>query len=204
MLERRETRRLAAAALLGAAIAGAGALAWADPPGAGRAPDPPGQASRKQWVFDVRYRGRVAEIASVHAVTLDKPQSTPRLMGRFAIELYVGPELLERARFNVPLTADPPEPNDRRPNARPTFGNVTTHLSITMADNPRAAYAIVVDRATGAEQRYWWPPEPDGRLVQVAPAADAGVDAPGDKASAPKASASAPTPPAPLVDAGPG
>jgi hypothetical protein len=200
MFERRQ--RLAAAVLLGAAIAAAGALAWADPPGPGRAPDPPGQASRKQWVFDVRYHGRVAEIGGVKAVTVDKPQSTPRLMGRFAIELYVGPELLDRARFNVPLTADPPEPDDRRPNRHPTFGDVTTHLAITMADNPRAAYAIVVDRATGAEQRYWWPPEPDGRLVKVAPAADGGTDVPAAPAPKPSASVPAPTPSAPPSDAG--
>jgi hypothetical protein len=104
-------------------------------------------------------------------------------MGRFAIELYVGQELLDRVRFDVPLAGDAPE----RPTSvllrRPTFDEgVTARLRVQMADNPRASWAKLVDRKTGAEERFLWPPEPDGRLVSLSaqsPAIDGGALADG-------------------------
>jgi hypothetical protein len=186
--------RLAGAALLGVALAGIAALAFADPSAdPGRAPDPPAHPSLTQWVFDLRVHDGMATVQRVHSVTLDKPASSARMMGRFALELYIGPELLDRVRFAVPLMADPADPADRRPNRRPTFGDVTTHVSVTMADNPRATYVVVLDRASGAEQRFWWPPEPDGRLVPMRPSSDAGTDG---------ASSASPQPAAPPADAG--
>ena len=193
-MARRLFPSLLSAALLGAMLAGAGALAHAqDPPKAGFAPDPPALARKKQWVFEVAYKDGKPKVERARAVTVAQSASTPRMMGRFALELYVGRELLDRVRFNFPLTGDPPEKSHRRTFGRPTFENVTTRLKVTMADNPRATRAQLVDRATGATQRLPWPPGEDGKLTpdplaptppQTVP--DAGPDAaspvPGDAA----------------------
>lgn len=169
--------RVALAALLGLALAAVGAAAVADPPGASRgaaadapvgggyAPDPVGSPSAKQWVFEVTYARKAASISRVRAVTLEKPAATARFMGRFAIELYVGRELLDRVRFDVPLTGDAPERPTNHLFRRPRFDEgVTTRLRVQMADSPRATHARLVDRLTGAEQRFEWPPGPEGQL----------------------------------------
>lgn len=166
----------------------------------GRAPDPPVRASTSQWVFDLGYTNRQLTIKRVAPATVKVPRGTARMMGRFALELYVGRELLDRLRFNVPLTADPPDPTRRRRTfARPTFENVTTRLRLSMAHSPRAAWLAVVDRATGEEQRFWWPPNADGTLKPMAPAPPAPASAARSALTpapspAPSTSASAPAP----------
>jgi hypothetical protein len=156
---------LVLAALLGAAL-GAGALAaLASPPAGGFAPDPVAKPSRAQWVFEMSARGGNVTIDRVKAVTFDKPAETPRVVGRFALELYIGRELLDRVRFNVPLMGAEATQGNRNNLPRPRFEqNVTAHVSARMADSPRAAYLLVVDRETGDTQKFLWPPEKDGRV----------------------------------------
>jgi hypothetical protein len=175
----------AVALVVGLSIGAAGLFAFAEPPRAGYAPDPAPRASLKQWVFEVVSDGKKVSIERARAASLDKPLATPRMMGRFALELYVGKELLDRVRFNVPLLAEgPPEAPDkpRNPFRRPRFDKVSTRLRVQMADNERATYAVLVDRATGEEQRFDWPPGADGRLRPrtsgLEPVSDAGP--PGD------------------------
>jgi hypothetical protein len=157
-----------------AAAASAAPAASAEPavPAGGYAPDPAGVASRKQWLFDVSVRGGKARVVRADAVALDHAVTTARVLGRFAIELYIGKELLDRIRFNVPLTGDDRDPagdpklqRRRRPFSQPTFDDVTTRLKVQIADNPRATYVQLVDRATGDKQRFAWPPDSDGRLT---------------------------------------
>ena len=181
--------RIALAALIGASVAGVGVLALADPPKAGHAPDPAGRADRKQWVFDISHKRGKNTITRVRPVTLEQPASSARVMGRYAVELYVGKQLLDRVRFNVPLTGDgPPERSHRRVFARPTFENVSTRLRVQITDQPRAAYMVLVDRATGDSQRFWWPPSSDGTLVAMAAPA-AAPDAAAPDAETPGAAA---------------
>lgn len=184
-MRHRSTLRLGLALLLGASLAAFAALSFADPPRGGFAPDPPGYASRKQWMFAITYRDGQANITRVGSALLAKPTTTARVMGRFALELWVGKELLDRVRFEVPLLDDDPSMHRKGALSGPRFTNVTTRLVARMMDNPRATYLVLVDRATGQSQRFWWPPEPDGRLLpmngQATPAAsDAG---PGDGGS---------------------
>lgn len=42
-------------------------------------------------------------LRSSRRVSLERPQTTPRVMGRFAVELLRGEELVERVRFDFPL-----------------------------------------------------------------------------------------------------
>jgi hypothetical protein len=192
-------RRAVLAALLGfgATLCVGGAVALADPPKTGRAPDPPAVPNRKQWVFDIRVFDGAITVAHVEPVRVSKPFGTARVMGRYALELYIGNELLDRIRFDAPLTGDgPPERDSKRPFARPTFDRVRTRVMVQMADAPRATYVVVVDRAKDTAQRFWWPPEESGKLVpmstttSVATAVDGGVAADrapaADAGSAPK------------------
>jgi hypothetical protein len=188
--------RALGAALLGASVALGGALALADGPRdkEGFAPDPPQHASTKQWVFDVAITHGVPSIAKARAVTLEHASETVRVVGRFAVELYVGPELVDRVRFDVPLMGvGPPDKSPTHPWPRPGFEDVNTHVSVQMADTPRAVYATLVDRQTKKTWRYEWPPEADGSLRPwIAPkyeSADAAWPPPGS--------------PPPIRDAGP-
>jgi hypothetical protein len=203
----RSTRSLLIAALLGTAL-GAGALAaLAEPPKGGYAPDPPARASRANWVFEMSARGGKITIDRVKAIAYEKPAETPRAVGRFALELYIGPELLDRVRFNVPLMGGESGETNRNNLPKPRFDqNVSVKVSARMADNPRAAYLLLVDRETGDTQKLFWPPERDGRLLPwrngISAAApgdfpDGGIRAVGrrDGGEAPEAGA---------VDSGPG
>jgi hypothetical protein len=134
------------------------ASAWAEPPKAGYPPDPPGVPTTQHWLFDVKVDKGVVSLDRVRPVTLKHAEPTPRVMGRYAIELWIGSELLDRLRFNVPLGGNLPREDDGRPFKRPSFDKVTARFSVRMADQPRATYLKLVDRATGEEQRFLWPP----------------------------------------------
>ena len=167
MLRRPLLSRALLALTLGAALA-AGVAALAEPPPGGYAPDPPGTASRKHWVIDVLHSKGRTSLLGARPVTLERPATSARMMGRFAIELYVGRELLDRVRFNVPLTGDAPEKDKRFPFRRPTFDEgVTTRMRVQIADSPRATWVKLVDRLSGAESRFWWPPDDKGRLTPM-------------------------------------
>jgi hypothetical protein len=162
----RPLRSLLTAALLGASLGITAVVALADPPRGGYPPDPAPIASKKQWTFDVVARDGKVSIEKARAATLAQPAETPRVTGRFAVELWVGRELLDRVRFNVPLMGDEAPQGNRNKLPRPRFNQaVTARVSARMADNPRAAFLLVIDRENGATQKLAWPPEPDGRLV---------------------------------------
>lgn len=153
------------AALLGAALGAGGVAALADPPRGGFAPDPTPRASRDNWIFEVSARDGKISVDRVKPVTFEKPAETPRMIGRFALELYIGFELLDRARFDAPLMGGETTEGNRNRLPKPRFDqNVTARLKVRMADNPRAAYLLVVDRETGDTQKFSWPPASDGRL----------------------------------------
>ncbi len=164
------SRRIALAAVLGAALGVTGLAAFADAPKApkaGHSPDPPPQPSRAWWVFEMTSKDGKVSIDKARAITLDKPAATPRVFGRFAIELYVGKELLDRVRFDVPLMgAEPPQQSRKVHLPRPSFERgVSVKLTARMAESPRAAYMLLVDRESGDAQRFEWPPDKSGQVV---------------------------------------
>jgi len=162
----RPLRSLLTATALGAALAAGGLAALAEPPKGGFPPDPPAHASRKQWTVEVTARGGKVTAERAAAATLDRPAETARVFGRFALELWVGKELLDRARFNVPLMGGEPSQGNRNKLPRPRFDQgVTTKVTVRIADHDRAAYAQLVDRETGDTQKLSWPPAADGRLL---------------------------------------
>ena len=132
----------------------------------GYAPDPPVRASRDQWLFDLAARGGKVGIDRVKPLRYEKPVETVRVVGRFALELYIGHELLDRVRFNAPLMGAEESSGNRNNLPRPRFDQgVVAHIAARLADNPRAAYLLLVDRETGDTQKFAWPPTADGRVL---------------------------------------
>lgn len=159
-------RRLAAAIVVGLALATAGVAAIASPPKEGFPADPPARAAEKQWVFEVAYDKGTSAVTSAKSAAAKKPTATPRVMGRFALEFWVGRELLDRVRFDVPLLGDDTAYRDTKSFfKKPTFQRVSTKVKVQMADSPRATVLAFVDRSTGDTRKYFWPPDEKGTLT---------------------------------------
>jgi hypothetical protein len=159
-------RRTVAAIVIGLVLATAGVAAIASPPREGFAADPAAHAAEKQWVFDVAFDKGTGGVASARSANAKKPIATARVMGRFALELWVGRELLDRVRFDVPLLGDDSAYRDNKSFfKKPTFQRVSTKVKVQMADSPRATVLAFVDRSTGDTRKYFWPPDEKGVLT---------------------------------------
>ncbi|MEO7033767.1 MAG: hypothetical protein ABI548_07785 [Polyangiaceae bacterium] len=145
------------------------------PPLSGSAPDPEPLRLAEQWQFSMLYQGGNASVERVEKRTLTKPITTARRMGRFALELWIGHELIDRARFDFPLIAAEEAPGvTRRPlHDPPSFGpHAIARLTVLVPNSPRATRLVLVDRATEKSQELPWPPdrEPSAPQAQGAPA----------------------------------
>jgi hypothetical protein len=158
--------RALVASMLGVALGVSGLAALADPPRGGYAPDPVPHASRTNWIFDLRVASGKVAVDRVKPVSYERPVETQRVVGRFALELYIGAELLDRIRFDVPLMGGETSIGNRNGLPKPRFDqNVTAQGQARIADNPRAAYLLLVDRQTGESQKFAWPPDREGHLA---------------------------------------
>jgi hypothetical protein len=133
----------------------------AAPPEQGDLPDPTPLSDRAQWSFPVTYdRGKITT-GDPELVCLARPQSTPRRIGRFAFELWLGRELVERLRFDFPLLATEELPaGPRRPvHETPRFAP-GAHVAVTLRlpASERPTSARIYDRATGEVVAVPWPP----------------------------------------------
>lgn len=152
--------------------------------GTGFAPDPPIAASTRTYRYPVRAKDGAVVVDKPKLVTHASPVATPRNLGRFALELYVGRELLERHRFDLPLLDDLPK--KKTPNAAPDFArHANARVFIDLPDLERATYAVWVDRATGARKRVFWPPVDDFVPIPLASASAAASGSAAPSASAP-------------------
>ena len=144
--------------------------ALAPPPLSGSAPDPEPLRLADQWQFSMLYQGGTASVEHVEKRTLAKPVSTVRHMGRFALELWIGHELIDRVRFDFPLIAAEETPGvTRRPlHDPPSLGpHAIARLTVLVPNSPRATRLVLVDRATEKSEELPWPPDHE-------PSADAG------------------------------
>lgn len=148
----------------------------------GSLPDPEPLRLARQWRYTLLYdRGKVS-VQSVKALRFPHPVVTARNMGRYAIELWIGHELVDRVRFDFPLVAaEVPQRGPRHPiNEPPTLaaGAVVTRQVLVPAST-RATRAVLVDRATGVRQPLPWPPDhplpPPGMPERSPVRADAGA-----------------------------
>lgn len=154
---------LAAAALLSIHDAAAQGATDAGAPDASvmrpSAPDPPPMNEREQWVFDLRWdRGEVYLVA-VHKIDMGEPHPTPRAMGRFALELYEGPTLIERVRFDFPMLGGPLDPVDAGLQTPPRFEpKLKTRVGVLFPATKRGTKLELWDRARDVRWALPWPP----------------------------------------------
>jgi hypothetical protein len=131
-------------------------------------PDPTPMVTKSQWVFDLRWDKGSVYLLAVHPLDLPAPQATPRVMGRFAIELFEGPTLIERARFDFPMmgggegTSSPPDAGTRRTiddlNRVSFDQKLVTRIGVIFPQTRRGTRLDLVDRATGRRLKLPWPP----------------------------------------------
>jgi hypothetical protein len=124
-------------------------------------PDPQALRLDRHWEYELVYdRGKVS-VGKVRERRFQQPVATPRRMGRWAIELWIGAELIERVRFDFPLTAaDEPRRGSRPVREPPSLAEgVITTQTVLVPASPRATQALLVDRATGERAELPWPPD---------------------------------------------
>src|SRR6478752_6942702 len=157
----------------------------------GSAPDPQPLSMAEQWQYQLLFQNGAPSVEQVEKQILPKPISTPRRMGRFALELWIGRELIDRVRFDFPLIAAEETPGvTRRPlhDSPNMAANALAHVIVSLPASPRATRLLLVDRAMRKSQELPWPPD----QTSSAPTPTATAPA----ASAPSASAPVPSAPA--------
>jgi len=132
-------------------------------------PDPAPLVERSQWVLDLRWDRGDVWLLGLHSLELSQPQATPRAMGRFALELFEGPTLIERVRFDFPLLG-PPEPD-----ASLSFSSkLRTRIGVVFPATKRGTRLELWDRATGRRWSLPWPPQATGDASAASSPIDAG------------------------------
>lgn len=155
-------------------------------------PDPEPLRQAEQYEYAFAYESGRARVVSVRPLKFKQPVVTARKMGRFALELWIGTELVERVRFDFPLlAAEDPPPTGRKPvNAPPSLTGGVLKTTALVPAAARARRAVLVDRGTNIETELDWPPNLGAAAPDAGAPADAG--APGD-AGAPSDGGSAAT-----------
>ncbi len=157
-----------------------------EPPNA--QPDPEALKEAVQWEYVLEYDRGALKVLSVKRIDFKKPIPTSRNMGRFAIELWIGRELIERVRFDFPLLGSEELAGRRRPLKQPpTFAaGATVQRKLLVPDSRRATRALILDRATGKVEELPWPPDaplPPHQASKPRPERDAGQGADGESAA---------------------
>lgn len=124
-------------------------------------PDPEPLRQREQYEYTFAYQDGRVSVANVRPVVYEQPIVTARRMGRFAVELWVGKELIERVRFDFPLVAaeEPAKPGPAPLHAAPSLTSRSTFTAVVLVPQAsRTRRAVLVDRATGREELLAFPP----------------------------------------------
>jgi hypothetical protein len=121
-----------------------------EPPAVHQPPDPAPSRTAEQVDLRLRFEGGRLHLLGSERVTLKESESTPRRLGRFAAELWLGTELLERLRFEVPLLA--------AEGGEDLEQGLTTEITIRLPLLERANRLEIVDRKTEERLTWGWPP----------------------------------------------
>jgi hypothetical protein len=144
-------------------------------PSASKLPDPTPLEMAEQVEYDLELAEGKIRAVSVKPVRLSKPVATPRRLGRYALELSIGSELIERVRFDFPGTAaDEPVPGRKKLNAPLDLSSrAIARVKLLLPHSPRVRRALLVDRAMNTVQELEWPlpaPPPKPIATEAAPA----------------------------------
>lgn len=127
------------------------------------APDPTPLRQAEQVEYELELRDGKITVLSVKPVKLPQPIVTPRRIGRYAIELSIGRELIERLRFDFPATAaDEPQLSPKKSLKAPLTlsAHAIGHLKLLVPQSLRVRRAALVDRATSTATELEWPLPP--------------------------------------------
>jgi hypothetical protein len=127
-------------------------------------------ASAEQYEYSFRYEKGEVRLLGVRALRFKQPVVTARRIGRFAFELWIGRELIDRVRFDFPLLGGDELHTGPRPLGEPpslASGSFDTKVMVPAA--ARARSARLVDRATRSVVELAWPPEPKTVTLVKAP-----------------------------------
>ncbi len=133
-------------------------------------PDPPPLQERDQYLVDLRWVRGDVYLVSMTKSSSAVPQTTPRVMGRFALELYEGKTLVDRVRFDFPLLAAPDLEGVK------LSRKLTTRIGVMFPATPRGTHFELWDRATDTR---WKVPWPTADIPMLDAGADVGPDARG-------------------------
>jgi hypothetical protein len=123
-------------------------------------PDPTPLRLAEQVEYELELKGGKVSVISVKTLKLPTPLETPRRMGRYAVELSIGKELIERVRFDFPGTAaDEPTVGAKKPLYAPlTLGeHAIARVTLRVPQSPRVRRAVLVDRAFSTATALDWP-----------------------------------------------
>lgn len=122
-------------------------------------PDPPPLTEREQWVFDLRWDRGDVYLLEVHKIDMGAPHTTPRVMGRFALELFEGPTLIERVRFDFPMLGVPEGPDAGMRTAPRFEPKLRTRIGVLFPATKRGTKLELWDRARNVRMPLPWPPK---------------------------------------------
>jgi len=128
-------------------------------------PPDPKPSNTRDWIsYEFVYKDGALSMGAHKRETIAKPRDTARVVGRYAIELWIGCELVDRVRFGFPLQAAEQlkAPSTRHPlHEQPSLtqhAQLTTRVRVPL--ELRATRAELVDRGTGKRSALAWPPNP--------------------------------------------
>lgn len=121
-------------------------------------PDPAPMTERFQWVFDLRWDHGEIYLLEVHKIDMGGPHVTPRMMGRFALELFEGPTVIERVRFDFPMLGAPDIDGGVRntPRFEP---KLKSRIGVLFPATSRGTKLELWDRAKDTRVKLPWPPK---------------------------------------------
>jgi hypothetical protein len=140
-------------------------------------PDPTPLRMAEQVEYELELSEGKVRVVSVKAVKLPAPIVTPRRLGRYAVELGIGRELIERVRFDFPGTAaDDPQLGPKKPLFSPLTlsERAIARVKLQLPHSPRVRRALLIDRAANTATEIDWP-LPD--VPRAPPAASASAAA---------------------------
>jgi hypothetical protein len=152
-------------------------------------PDPQPLRLADQYEYTLHYEDAKIRLVGLRRVRFPTPIVTARRMGRYAFELWIGHELVDRVRFDFPLLAatEASDTTRRKLYETPALTGGPYTVTVLVPAAPRARTARLVDRATRFQAKLSWPPEPTAGL-EITPL---------DPASAPATASASSAPPSP-------
>jgi hypothetical protein len=125
-------------------------------------PDPEPLRQAEQWEYEIAWDAGTVTVLSTVPRKFPNPVVTARRMGRFAVELWIGHELVERVRFDFPLLAlDDANSGTSARAAPPSLERgARTRQRVLVPAAARARRALLVDRASDKVVELPWPPTP--------------------------------------------